>query len=58
MIAKSVLNELQGARLRTDMEVRLDDLLVVGVARTEHYPVLAKGDGPSVAIGRDVANDQ
>src|SRR3984957_17722711 len=58
MIAKCVLNELQASRLRTDMEVRLDDFLVVGIARTEHYTMLAKGDGTSVAIGRDVANDQ
>jgi hypothetical protein len=31
----------------------LDHSLIVGVAWTEHHPVLAKGDRLPVAIGRD-----
>jgi hypothetical protein len=58
MIAEGVMNEAQASRLRADMKVRLDDSLVVGVARTKHYSVLAEGHRPPIAIGRDVANDQ
>jgi hypothetical protein len=58
MIAECVMNEAQASRLRADMNIRLDDSLVVGVAWAKHYSVLAEGDRPTVAIGRDVANDQ
>ena len=58
MIAESVLNETQARRLRTNLEVRFDDFLGVGIARTEYHSVLAKGDRPPVAISRDVPNGQ
>ena len=50
----SDLNEAQAPRLRADLEARVDHSLIVGFARTEHHPVLAKGDRLPVAIGCNV----
>src|SRR6266851_7379653 len=58
MIAECVLNEAQAPGLRADFEARLDHSLIVGVAGAEHHPVLAKGDRPPVAVGRDVPDGQ
>jgi len=58
VIAESVLNKAQARRLRANLEVRLDDFLGVGIARTEHQAVLAKGDRPPVVIGRYVPYGQ
>src|SRR6266404_8282543 len=58
MIAECVLNEAQAPRLRADLNARPDYSLIVGVAWAEHHPVLAKGDRPPVAIGRDVPDGQ
>src|ERR1700733_7974479 len=43
VIAESVLNEAQAPRLRTDVEVRVDQALIVAVARSQHHPVLTEG---------------
>src|SRR6266478_3446041 len=58
MIAECVLNEAQAPRLRADLNARPDHFLTVGVAWAEHHPVLAKGDRPPVAVGRDVPDGQ
>src|SRR6266446_7628056 len=58
MIAECVLNEAQAPGLRADLEARPDHSLTVGVAWAEHHPVLAKGDRPPVAVGRDVPDGQ
>src|SRR5215212_146103 len=43
-------------RLGRDLDLGRDELLVVAVARPEHHAMLAEGDRPAVAIGRDVAD--
>jgi hypothetical protein len=58
VISERVLNEAQARRLRADLEVRFEQPSVIGVARTKHHPVFAKGDRLAVAIGRNVPNGQ
>jgi len=58
VVAEGVLHEAQAAWLGADPEARLDDLLIVGIARTEHHAVLAEGDRLPVSIGRDVPDGQ
>ena len=58
MIAEGVLGEAQAARFRTDVETRLDDFLIVRIARTKHHAVLAESDRLPVSIGRDVPDGQ
>jgi hypothetical protein len=58
MIAECVLNKVQAPGLRADLEARLGYSLIVGIAWEEHHPVLAKGDRPPVAVGRDVPDGQ
>src|SRR6266480_4074232 len=58
MIAECVLNKVQAPGLRADLEARPDHSLIVGVVWAEHHPVLAKGDRPPVAVGRDVPDGQ
>ena len=58
VVAEGIAVETQAAGFGRDPECRIDDLLIVRIARPQHHPVLAKGDRMTVAIGRDVPNGQ
>src|SRR5216684_1411655 len=55
-IAEDVVYPAQIRRLRRDSDRRLDQPLIIAVARPEHDPVLAQGDRPLVAVGGDVVD--
>ena len=44
-VAEDVVQPAQLDRRRRDVQPRLQDALVVPLARAEHQPVLAEGDG-------------
>ena len=50
-VAEDVVQPAQLDRRRGDLEPRLQDALVVPLARAEHHPMLAEGDRP-VGSGR------
>ena len=58
MIAEDIPRPGQLARLGRDFERGFEHLLVVVVARTQHHPVLAEGNGLPVLVGRDVLDAQ
>jgi hypothetical protein len=52
------MHPAQFRRLGADVEPRLDQLLVVPLARAQHHPVLAERHRLPVAICREVADGQ
>src|SRR5689334_16606091 len=57
-IAEDVVDPAQLGWFWRDHEPRLEQLLVVAVARPEHHPMLAKRDRLLVGIGRHVPDGQ
>ena len=55
-VAEHVVQPAQRDRLRLDDQPRLDQPLIVAVARPEHHAMLAERDRLAVAIGRDVTD--
>ncbi len=55
-VPERVVDPAEMRRLGRDLDLGRDELLVVAVARPEHHAMLAEGDRPAVAIGRDVAD--
>ena len=55
-IAERVVDPVEMGRLGRDAKPRVDQPLVIAVARPEHHAVLAERDRPAVAVGGDVAN--
>ena len=54
VIAEAILRPGNLFRAGGNFELRLDDLLIVVVARPQHHPVLAECHRPLVVVGRDV----
>jgi hypothetical protein len=55
-ISERVMDPAQLRRLGRDLNLRVEELLIVTVARPEHHAVFAERHRLLVAIGRDVAN--
>src|SRR3954464_6423366 len=55
-VAEDVVDPAELSRLGGDVQPRLEEPLVVALARAQQHPVLAEGDRLPVAVGRHVAD--
>jgi len=54
MVAEGVPGEAEIARRRADLKSRVDDFLIVRIARKKHPAVLAESHRLPISIGRNV----
>ena len=55
-VAERVVDPVDVRRLRRDAQARVDQPLVVAVARAEHHAMVAERDRPAIAVGGDVTD--
>src|SRR5215470_15627690 len=53
-VAEDILDAADTARLRCDLKFRFKYALVVAIHWSQHHPMLAKGNRPSISVSRDV----
>ena len=58
VVAERILGPADARRRGGDHELRVDQALVMAVARTQHHAMLAEADRLPVLVGRDVLDGQ